>query len=270
MGTIRSAWDDEFPPAMVRLMRILARSRRAKLWQKWRGSQARKSIARAFERVRWKVSINKPKKRPDGGYERPKLASLVATKGAMAISVEFGSTKPSKGVVERLAASPGVKVLVLTNSSVYEPWKDRRSPWHKVSPEEIEKIDYVIGARAREVKPQLASELARGYVLHDFDPVPVLRIIDEHWQREYPVSCHGNVVEAMGPRHLPQILTAELDMHPLAAYKAVREIKEKGLAKVSKNRRNELRGLKLTDAGQELLAGKLEPPKTKNKEKRND
>jgi hypothetical protein len=254
MGTIRNAWDDEYPAPMVRLMRILARSIRGVKNSRWPIVSARRTIFRGFKRDGYRVEINKPKRMPGGQWHRPIRAAIVAEEGLNVISVDFCYKKPEKTAIERLAASPGVKVLVLTDSGPYKPWEDRRSPWHKVSPQELEKLDYLIGSRTVEVKPQTPAEIAKGYVEHEADPIPVLSMIDAAWRRGYPMSAHRNCYEYAGSRYLPQLLVDEHGMHPKAAVKLIRDLRTQGILTLGKHRGMLLRGLKLTPKGQDMLS----------------
>jgi hypothetical protein len=253
MGTIRNAWDDVYPVPMVRLMRILARSIRGGKNSRWPMISARRTIFKGFKRDGYQVEINKPKRLPSGDWHRPMRAAIVAQEGLHIISVDFCSKKPEKAAIERLAASPGVKVLVLTDSGPYKPWEDRRSPWHRVGPQELGQLDYLIGSRTVEVKPQTPAEIARGYIEHDADPIPILEMIDAAWRRGYPMSAHRNCYEYAGNRYLPQLLVDEHDMHPKAAVKLIKDLRAQGLLTLGKHRGMLLRGLKLTPAGHGLI-----------------
>jgi len=258
MGTIRNAWDEVYPVPMVRLMRILARSIRNGKNKRWPTVLARRTIYKGFRTAGYRAEINKTKRSVNGQWIRPMRAAVVAEDGLNIISVDFCSKKPEKAAIERLAASPGVRVLVLTDSGPYKPWEDRRSPWHKVGPDELAKLDYLIGSRTVEVKPQTPQEIARGFVEHEHDPVPVLRMVEAGWNKGYPMSAHRNCYEYAGPRYLPQLLADEHGMHFQAAAKLIRDLKARGLLTVGKHRGLLLRGLKLTPAGKEMLS-KAEP-----------
>lgn len=253
MSSYINHWESAgYPPVLVDLLTVLARSRKGGKAQRWLKRQARSAVARGLESLGHAVAIQRPRKLATGRYEAHRGAAVVSRQGMAALSVDFCNAKPERRAIERLAASPGIKVLVLVNAGPYRPWQDRRSPWHRVEPKELEAIDYLIGARTEVLQPQPIEEVQRGFAETNIDPIPVLKMIGEAWQKGYPLSTHGKAYEFGGPRHLPRMLLAQ-GFHPKAITQLVKRLKADGLTVKRKAKGHLMRGLKLTEKAEALI-----------------
>lgn len=250
MPTISAVWDQQYPTPVARLLRIIARSHKGRKGQLWSVKKARDEVAMRLERFGYALDVTK---RIWTGEKtiHPDRAGII-TRAPFEMSIEFSKYRPETDAVRRLINSPGIKVLVLSECGYYHP-QDGRGEWHKVKPEDLYKIDYLIGARSDCLVPQTPEELVKAYIEHDIDAKLVLELIDKAWAAKRPLSGHGNVMEFDAVRYLPKILVEQYKSHPIAAAKVIRDLKEANLIEVAKEYTTTMRGFKLSELGKSHL-----------------
>lgn len=250
MPTISAVWDTQYPTPVARLLRVIARSHKGKKGQLWSVKKARDEVAMRLERFGYALEVNgKIKTETTMGYGD---RAAIITRAPFEMSIEFSKHRPEIDAVKRLINSPGVKVLVLSECGYYHP-QDGRGDWHKVKPEDLSKIDYLIGSRSDCLVPQLPEELVKAYIEHDIDTKLVLEMIDKAWAAKRPLSGHGNVMEFDAVRYLPKILVEHHKSHPIAAAKVLRDLKEAKLIETAKEFTTTMRGFRLTELGKSHL-----------------
>lgn len=250
MPTLKAEWNFMYPKPVAKLLRVIAVSSKAQKGESWTLTNARKAIAERLVRDGYALQVSK-KVRAEGSLSYPDTA-VIMTRAPFEISIDFAKSKPEIDPIKRLANSPGIKVLVLTECGYYDP-RAGSGEWHRVDPLDLSKIDFLIGARARVLEAQTPEQLEPGYVEHSIDTRTVLEMIDEAWKIRRPMSGHGNVGEFDAQRYLPKILVDKYQAHPTAAAKALRDMKSDGLIETAKDFTTTMRGFRLTQKGKDRL-----------------
>lgn len=225
------------PPPVQELARQLKKLKRGK---RWGVASARGQLASHLAAAGWTVEVVKPIRLESGRYIREVKAAIQAS-WPESLAIEFARARPEKRPIERLEAAEGIKVLVLVNGGRYEPWKDKRGEWHKVSALELERIDYIIGIGKTEPIIQTPAELEQGFEEFEVSQELIKSLVEDAWNRSEPLSLHLN---AGKERHLPTLLTRR-GIHPEAAKRAINQLINNKIMERKRHPRTELSGLKL-------------------------
>ena len=210
------------------------------------------------KQLKWTATLNIPLyNKFTQTYSRNNEPTIVVSHPC-AIGIELGSKKPTASHIKRLSPFKGIRIIVLTNTGYYDPRTDRRGQFHKLTPEQIGMVDYLIGARADNLQLQSPDEIKRGFQLADFDPqleLEILNRIDAAWESRMPLSNHKNVRHLHdlrninGERYLPKTLIEEFGVHPKAAMRGILQLKQDGIITHDQHSYYRMRGLRLTQKG---------------------
>ena len=225
------------------VQQLLEAIKKFKKGKRWGIVSARNQLAWRLEDMGWTVERVKAVKQPGGGYKR-ELRAAVVVSWPTQLAVDFAKSRPEQKSIERLAATPGIRVMILVKAAQYKPWDDKRGEWHKVGVADLDRIDFVIGAQTKEPVAQTPTELAKGFAEHQVKAELVLGLVAAAWKEREPLSMHLNAGAA---RHLPTILNKQHGIHPAAAKRAVQQLLDEGKIQRKKHGYSKLSGLKNAD-----------------------
>ena len=235
---------------LVEALKFMARGRSV--------AKARWQLHKVLKERGWTVKLNQVERQADGTYARRMVAALEVS-WPLSMAIEVGKSRPGRKNLERLANTPGQKVLVLIWSRGYKPWLDNRSEWHRVQLDELEHIT-VVAAGGKEVLLHTHESLGQDYEAHlvemELEATAaqraaererarvaqlVLEVTRQAWLDKEPLSCHGNVEPH---RHLPTVLGAD----PELVKSVCKQLVKDGQLVKAKHPYTLLSGLKTTDS----------------------